>query len=57
MFVTDETVNAKSQVIFYRCSICVSEHVSSEPIFDVANTGATEPFEAPTADTQRYLMI
>ena len=57
MFVTDETANAKSQVTFYRCSICVSEHVSSEPIFEAANTETTEYFEAPTADTKRYLMV
>ena len=31
MFVTDETVNSKSHVIFFRCSLCVSEHVSAEP--------------------------
>jgi hypothetical protein len=32
MFVADETVNQKSHVTFFRCSLCVSEHVSSEPI-------------------------
>ena len=31
MFVTDETVNLRSHVTFYRCSLCVSQHVSSEP--------------------------
>jgi hypothetical protein len=34
MFITDETVNSKSHVIFFRCSLCVSEHVSSEPIIE-----------------------
>ena len=34
MFVIDETVNLKSHVIFFRCSLCISEHVSSEPIGD-----------------------
>ena len=34
MFVADETVNSKSQVTFFRCSLCVSEHVSSEPIIE-----------------------
>ena len=34
MFITDETVNAKSHVVFFRCSLCVSEHVSSEPIME-----------------------
>lgn len=32
MFITDETVNHKSHVIFFRCSLCVSEHVSAEPV-------------------------
>lgn len=32
MFVTDETLTSKSHVTFFRCSLCVSEHVSSEPI-------------------------
>ena len=57
MIVTDEAATAKSQVTFYRCSICISEHVSSEPIFEAANTETTEYFEAPTADTKRYLMV
>ena len=57
MFVTDETANAKSQVTFYRCSICVSEHVSSEPIFEASSPEMSEYFEAPTADTKRYLMV
>jgi hypothetical protein len=57
MFVTDETANAKSQVTFYRCSICVSEHVSSEPIFEAASSESTDTFEAPAADTKRYLMV
>ena len=34
MLVTDETVNSKSQVVFFRCSLCVSEHVSSTPIME-----------------------
>ena len=32
MFVADETLTHKSHVTFFRCSLCVSEHVSSEPI-------------------------
>jgi hypothetical protein len=44
MFITDETANAKSQVTFYRCSICLSEHVSSEPIFAAASWGTGRVF-------------
>ena len=32
MFVTDETSTSRSHVVFYRCSLCVSEHVSSHPV-------------------------
>lgn len=31
MFVSSESSGEKSQVTFFRCSICSSEHVSSEP--------------------------
>ena len=34
MLVTDETVNARSHVTFFRCSLCVNEHVSSSPIME-----------------------
>jgi hypothetical protein len=57
MFVTDETANARSQVIFYRCSLCVSEHVSSEPVFDAAYPQTNGYFDAPAEDTRRYLMV
>ena len=47
MFITDETVNRKSHVIFFRCSLCVCEHVSAEPVTESPSqstrpaTGAT----------------
>ncbi len=31
MFIAEETTNSRSQVTFYRCSLCVGEHVSSAP--------------------------
>jgi hypothetical protein len=37
MFITDETVNSKSHVIFFRCSLCVSEHVSSVSTIEVSS--------------------
>lgn len=57
MFVIDETANAKSQVTFYRCSICVSEHVSSEPIFEAASNGSGETFAAPATGTKSFVML
>jgi len=56
MFVTDETVNARSQVTFYRCSLCVSEHVSSEPVYEAVTREPSAYFNAPAADTKRYVM-
>jgi hypothetical protein len=58
MFISDETINARSQVTFYRCSICVSEHVSSEPVPETASYQSTvDYFDSPSTDKKRYLMI
>lgn len=58
MFITDETVNSRSHVTFYRCSICVSEQVSSEPILATAGYEETsDNFDSPPADMKRYLML
>ena len=32
MFIAEETTNSRSHVTFYRCSLCVGEHVSSQPV-------------------------
>jgi len=64
MFVADETATSRSQVTFYRCSICVSEHVSAEPIaeyslaeFSQFETVTAEASYAGASETKRYLMI
>jgi hypothetical protein len=57
MFVTDATATAKSSVTFYRCSICVSEHVSSEPVLQSASHEMTDYFDPPPADRKRFLMV
>lgn len=57
MFVTDETVNSRSHVVFYRCSICVSEHVSSEPVVESANFDSSDSFDRPAQEPKRYLMV
>jgi hypothetical protein len=46
MFITDETVNSKSHVIFFRCSLCVSEHVSSVPTIEVSSQQSTQQSSA-----------
>ena len=43
MFVADESITQKSQVTFYRCSLCVSEHVSATPIFKPLNELLGQP--------------
>jgi DNA-directed RNA polymerase subunit RPC12/RpoP len=54
MFITDETANEKSHVTFYRCSICVSEHVSSQPIFEAASHDSYSYFDSQP-ESRRYL--
>jgi hypothetical protein len=46
MFITDETVNSKSHVKFFRCSLCVSEHVSSVPTIDTADQQSAQQTSA-----------
>jgi hypothetical protein len=59
MFVADETATSRSQVTFFRCSLCVSEHVSAEPIaeFTQFDSFNREVSDAAVSDTKRYLMI
>ncbi len=57
MFITNEAASARSQVTFYRCSICVSEHVSSEPILETAGHDSNDYFDSPDQDNKRYLMV
>ena len=57
MFFTDETATAKSSVTFYRCSICVSEHVSSEPVLQSISHEMTDYFDPSSADRKRFLMV
>ena len=57
MFVTDETATAKSSVTFYRCSICVSEHVSSEPVMQTAGHETADYFDSPGTNGKRFLMV
>jgi len=57
MLITDETATAKSSVTFYRCSICIGEHVSSEPVLQAANHETTDYFDTPVTERKRYLMV
>ncbi len=56
MFVIDETVSARSQVTFYRCSLCVNEHVSSEPLVDAQSTQTANVLSLLAVDTPQPLM-
>ena len=57
MFVIDENVSARSQVTFYRCSLCVNEHVSSEPVVDTPTLQAADLLGLPLAEIPRPLMV
>jgi len=39
MFIANQNATSKSLVKFYRCSNCVGEHVSSEPLSDPESEG------------------
>jgi DNA-directed RNA polymerase subunit M/transcription elongation factor TFIIS len=42
MFVADETISQKSHVTFFRCSLCVSEHVSATPTIESLNESPSQ---------------
>jgi len=49
MFVADESITQKSHVTFYRCSLCVSEHVSATPL--------TSPLQAPLSQRAEEFLV
>ena len=57
MFITDETVNYRSQVTFYRCSICVGEYVSSEPVVETADFDNSDYFDGPAEEQRHHLTV
>ncbi len=58
MFVTDETVNDRSQVTFYRSSVCASEQVSSEPALQAGSTDSNDYFDSsPSTNRPGYFMV
>ncbi len=57
MFVTDETASARSQVTFYRCGVCASEHVSSEPVLEADEQDSQAYFDSAQSERKRYVMV
>ena len=57
MFVTDETTNDRSHVTFYRCTLCVSEHVSSEPVVEATGYDLLNFSDSLALEQKRYLMV
>lgn len=53
MFVAEETANSRSHVTFYRCSLCVGEHVSSEPIEPIVGQDSRDWFALSGAERIR----
>jgi hypothetical protein len=57
MFVADETLTLLSHVTFYRCSLCVGEHVSSKPVSESGETRVSDYFATPVIDRERSLAM
>ena len=59
MLVTDEAVNDRSHVTFYRCTVCASEQVSSEPSLQAGSADNSDYFDSPPSTTDRpgYFMV
>ena len=57
MFVADEAVNPRSHVTFYRCSLCVSEHVSSGPAQEPEEEQNSEYFASSSMQRTPPLML
>jgi hypothetical protein len=57
MFVADETLTLLSHVTFYRCSLCVGEHVSSRPAEESDDSQVSDFFASPVIDRERPLAM
>ena len=57
MFVAEETVSLRSHVTFYRCSLCIGEHVSSEPVQEPEEQPASELFASSSMERTPPLML
>ncbi len=55
MFVTDENATDRSLVKFFRCTVCVGEHVSSEPVYE--NNQSPVDFFGSTEGLNRQYQI
>lgn len=58
MFVTNESSGEKSQVTFFRCSVCPNEHVSSEPKKQLLEANQESYFETfGSSNSKPTLMV
>lgn len=57
MFIADETHTLLSHVTFYRCSLCVGEHVSSKPVDESGNRQSNDFFATPGIERDRPLVM
>tara|TARA_R110002096_G_scaffold96202_1_gene214943 strand:- start:156 stop:335 length:180 start_codon:yes stop_codon:yes gene_type:complete len=59
MFIADEAATAKSQVTFFRCSICLNKHVSCEPVMESSRSQASSgnALFSTAADSRRLLTV
>ncbi len=57
MFVTSESSGEKSQVTFFRCSICPNEHVSSEPKRQAVESSQESYFETASSNNNKSILL
>ena len=59
MFIADEDASAKSQVTFFRCSVCLNKHVSCEPVMEISRRQAPDSAAlfSTLADPRRLLAV
>ncbi len=57
MFVASESSGEKSQVTFFRCSICSSEHVASEPKQQVTDQSTHDYFGVSANTSSKPILM
>lgn len=57
MFVKSESSGDKSHVTFFRCSLCSSEHVSSEPKRQHAEATMDSYFDLTSVNNSKSLLL
>ena len=54
MNITESILNDKSQVSFFQCTVCVAQHVSSQPLSDIHIKNSSPPYSLLTSTASQY---